>query len=859
MKKFNEQIAKKDTFVYKSNERNRDRSKQVLYCNMNILKKLLNETSQNQKKMLVDSRMAIISNYGPYIAVKEGFNSTSENRLEISFPNNADISINQKKGFTIFFWVIVRKSPGGVHRFIIKKGNLSEELTPSVGILPENTNFFVKLNTNKGRTESLYSTKQFEFERLYNISVVFDIDYQNDLTDVILYIDGLLNSQITVPGQPLHNHGHLSVGKPDDINHGFKGWIADVIIIPKILKDEEISKIVSFCLHNLQNTGYLKSCAIIEELLQYNYLIEKYSETTKIPVDILKNSRISNVELKEVFRSNNIEFGENVEEQQINRTKEQINILKLKNYMGDETSIVNISIKNLYTYSQFIYTILSLSIQNQTENPSLDEFEDKMRIDRIMNIFFYLEDIIKVKLDSNNLTFLAKLTETYSKYEEKNDKGGLKLRIEYIKIYDFFNSFINLIKKIYPNLKFAEFSEKSNKFEINSVSLHEKLLIESQKYKFVDYDSQKDLEMNSYSIKNYYKRKNYNEDENNNTQQINSHLLEDVHHNNHFQGSNSGFENNSDNVNFGSDNKKESSDEEMEMEGGFDKNDGGFDKNDDESSKKGVSIDPPQENNDNIDMMPQAPSSNSNPDVLDNPEVNDNKFDMNSTQKLELGNSNDFTLKNNLGETNKSNEIINNQIENSKISQDYKIDAKFDENWNQGEFQIYIKRCYNCHNHKRTTHHYEHQFIDKFNKIGNEVKETFPNIIILEDTNYPDYYGQFDVYIRGIGIRQDSMYNTLIFSLKDKKRFPSKEDITDLLISFSMVYGGSCNLDQTQKAMLKDKPQFVEKPNLHPIEASEEINKIKMQIEEYRKLKVSILLYRKIKVNHYLIKLNSFA
>ena len=108
MKKFNEQIAKKETYVYKSNSRNRDRSKQVLYCNMNILKKLLNETSQNQKKILVDCRQAIISNYGPYIAVKEGFNSTSDNRLEISFPNNADISINQKKGFTLFFWCIVR-------------------------------------------------------------------------------------------------------------------------------------------------------------------------------------------------------------------------------------------------------------------------------------------------------------------------------------------------------------------------------------------------------------------------------------------------------------------------------------------------------------------------------------------------------------------------------------------------------------------------------------------------------------------------------------------------------------------------------------------------------------------------------
>ncbi len=67
------------------------------------------------------------------------------------------------------------------------------------------------------------------------------------------------------------------------------------------------------------------------------------------------------------------------------------------------------------------------------------------------------------------------------------------------------------------------------------------------------------------------------------------------------------------------------------------------------------------------------------------------------------------------------------------------------------------------------------------------------------------------------------------------------------------------NLDQTQKAMLKDKPQFVEKPNLHPIEASEGINKIKLQMEDYKKLKVSFVLYRKIKENLYLIKLNSFV
>ena len=50
--------------------------------------------------------------------------------------------------------------------------------------------------------------------------------------------------------------------------------------------------------------------------------------------------------------------------------------------------------------------------------------------------------------------------------------------------------------------------------------------------------------------------------------------------------------------------------------------------------------------------------------------------------------------------------------------------------WCDGNFQIIINHCHDCHTHTNTTRHYEYQFVDKFNEIcGNNRKSRRARIL----------------------------------------------------------------------------------------------------------------------------------
>ncbi len=134
--------------------------------------------------------------YGFIVGLHGGFPCHENKRLERVLPEVADFSLNQSGGFSISLWVLVKSSSGGVHKFILKKGNTLEEITPSIGILPNGENLFVKIMTSKHKIETLFSSKVIEHNRLYNIIATFAIDHTNGLTELSLFIDGLLDSEV---------------------------------------------------------------------------------------------------------------------------------------------------------------------------------------------------------------------------------------------------------------------------------------------------------------------------------------------------------------------------------------------------------------------------------------------------------------------------------------------------------------------------------------------------------------------------------------------------------------------------------------------------------------------------------------
>ena len=73
----------------------------------------------------------------------------------------------------------------------------------------------------------------------------------------------------------------------------------------------------------------------------------------------------------------------------------------------------------------------------------------------------------------------------------------------------------------------------------------------------------------------------------------------------------------------------------------------------------------------------------------------------------------------------------------------YPFDPKIPEDWTNGNFELVINHCHDCDKHKNTTRHYEYQFVDKFNEIGEAVKEKFPNSTIignLDEQESDDFY-----------------------------------------------------------------------------------------------------------------------
>jgi len=222
---------------------------------------------------------ATLNRYGFVVGLHGGYACTENKRLERELPDATDLSLNQNKGFSVSVWILIKpQTAGGVHRLILKKGNTIDDITPSIGILPNGENLFVKIYTSKHRIETLFSSKVIEHNRLYNLITTFAIDHYNNLTEVSMYIDGLLDSEITVTGEPLHNQGNIVIGKADNLTYGFNGVVADILLIPRVMNEIEINQIYKASLLNLHNTKEIRSYDIFERKFEHDLLLQKYSE-----------------------------------------------------------------------------------------------------------------------------------------------------------------------------------------------------------------------------------------------------------------------------------------------------------------------------------------------------------------------------------------------------------------------------------------------------------------------------------------------------------------------------------------------------------------------------------------------------
>jgi hypothetical protein len=71
-------------------------------------------------------------------------------------------------------------------------------------------------------------------------------------------------------------------------------------------------------------------------------------------------------------------------------------------------------------------------------------------------------------------------------------------------------------------------------------------------------------------------------------------------------------------------------------------------------------------------------------------------------------------------------------------------------------------------------------------------------VVLVGNNDAIDYFGCFDVYIRGVGPILDEEGRYFLFRKKNENRFPTMEEISDKLVALSMLYGSSTNISQAQ-------------------------------------------------------------
>ena len=134
--------------------------------------------------------------------------------------------------------------------------------------------------------------------------------------------------------------------------------------------------------------------------------------------------------------------------------------------------------------------------------------------------------------------------------------------------------------------------------------------------------------------------------------------------------------------------------------------------------------------------------------------------------------------------------------------------------WNQGRFELVINHCEDCLWHYDFCRHTEDEFVNLFNAVGNELRNTFPNCDVFGNYEKVRQMGGFDVYAIGLGPvdQRDEQGRYWIFSKSESGRFPTPQEIVDSVLVLSFLYGDSTEMEIAQREFKKMYAKFIPKP-----------------------------------------------
>ena len=442
----------------------------------NILKLQVNKFISNRNNQIIMPSTPInaILNTNGFLEILNGAIKCSGNEvLESIVPKEGDLSIKQNNGFSLLVWVYVSISPqkrGEEEEekikskkniyYIFRRGSSIDVFTPELGIVasPEK-HFFVGFGTTSDKKTTILANKCIEENHLYSLAISFKVNYELNTTEINIYIDGKLDTQTRIPGQPLHNQENFIFGKVDFTSKSFKGVVADLMIAPNILNEKEINFAHIEGLKNLykSNGEKLDMNLVLNEIFKKKRLINKYSFYTGKSVFEIENLNLNAEKMLEIVKN----YGQEEKDNDIREIPVKKN-LKLEKMMEEMRKILTnederILCNKIDMNNNLMHTCLYLANQG----------EDNLEISRVINIFNTLKEILLFDLSEG---FIIKLSKILYSYIESDENGKKE---KYLIINKFFEnlhkSLDNFeseeIKEEIENEKYKKKSEKNKKNE----------------------------------------------------------------------------------------------------------------------------------------------------------------------------------------------------------------------------------------------------------------------------------------------------------------------------------------------------------------------------------------------------------
>ena len=860
----------------------------------NVLKLQVDKFISNRNNQIIMPSTPINAalNTNGFIEVLNGAKkSTGTELLESIIPKDADLSIKQNEGFSFFLWFyLFKKSKKEKEKeknekdaeknkleeknvyYIFRKGSSVDEFTPTLGITDNYQHLIIELSTSSIKKTFLLANKTIERDHLYSLGVSFNINYEENYTEVSIFIDGKLDTQSKINGEPIHNQGNVFFGKIDYSSKGFKGVVADLMLIPSILNDNDIIYAHNEGLKNLSDSNGEKidMNIIFNEIFKKKRLINKYAFYTNKTKYEIENLCLSNSKMLEVVKNYDEEerVNDNRKPPPERNLKHEKMIEEMTKFLKNEDN--RILCNKLEMNSQLIYTCFYLA----------NHGEDNLEIERVLIIFETLKEILLFDVEEDFIINLAKILYAFFKSEE----------VKYLRTKRFF---INLQKSLdeyeqkereeeAENAKYAkkakkkiinnneEFKKMSFNYLLrrqkdsrndplppirtrgfgNCVTEHENLLLKTQNLRdCIEAEQEQNLKNfhSMFRIKDLYDvPKNLPGDDStfpnvkivhSNNTSTSSYISTKTRNKN-----NNGNNNQSKISLLTQDDKQQSQTMPNDINNNSTNTINSLLRGTEGNKKKlkKISINDEEIKNNSIIHNMLLDILNEEDDKVKTPELGSNS----GPEKAEVVEKDIFKQREEIQK--RKEELERKRLEEEKLKNKkvevyveppkkvhYSFDPKVPEDWSNGNFELVINHCYDCHKHANSTRHYEYQFVNKFNQIGDAVKTTFPNSIIIGNLDDHEYYGNFDIYLRNTGLPSNIKNKYYIYRKNIKKKFPSVNEILDKLVCLVIMYGSSLNVEKAQvDPFIPDSLGPLRKNITHefPAEMSEKAEEIRKKI-----------------------------